>query len=107
MKTPDSLSTLLKTWRHAPPPAPDFSSSVWTRIRASEQAPPSASAPVLRFPVPLPLAAGFALLLAGLAGAGAGLVVNREHAADRMAAAYVRSIDPLQMTAMTAPHSHS
>ena len=111
MHDPDpKLSHVLKTWKHAPDPAPGFNDSVWTRIHRGASAQISSTAParILRFPFPLSLAASFAVILAVLAGTGAGLALNHSSATERMAADYVRSIDPLQMTAdAPAPHSHS
>lgn len=109
MQNHDPLSGTLKSWRHEPAPSPDFAKTVWARIDASEPAPaPSFLAQLLHFPGRLPLAASFALLFAALAGTGAALSLNHGQSADHMAAAYVRSIDPLQMTAgASAPHSHS
>jgi len=109
MNKHDPLSNVLKTWKHEPASSPEFTKAVWSRIDAVEQAPaPSFFAQLLHFPGRLPLAASFAVILAGLAGTGAALTINHGQATDRMAAAYVRSIDPLQMTAASnASHSHS
>ncbi len=108
MNNPDPLSNVLKTWRHKPAPSPEFAKAVWARIDAAEQAPaPSFFAQILRFPGQLPLAASFAVLFAGIAGTGTALAVNHGQSTDRMAAAYVRSIDPLQMTTTPSAHSHS
>ena len=109
MNDHDPLSRVLKSWKHDPAPAPDFAKTAWARIDATEQAPaPSFFAQFLYFPRQLPIAASFAVILAVLAGTGAGLALNRGQSTDRMAAAYVRSIDPIQMTAdTTASHSHS
>lgn len=109
MNDHDPLSRVLKSWKHDPAPSPDFAKTVWARIDAAEPAPaPSFFAQLLHFPRQLPIAASFAVILAVLAGTGAGLALNHGQSTDRMAAAYVRSIDPLQMTAdATASHSHS
>ena len=109
MNNHDPLSRVLKSWKHAPPPSPDFAKTVWAHIDAAEPAPaPSFFAQLLYLPRQLPITASFAVILAVLAGTGAALTINHEQATDRMAAAYVRSIDPLQMTAdTTAAHSHS
>ena len=109
MNNPDPLSRVLKSWQHNPAPSPDFNKAVWSRIDAPAQAPaPSWIAQLLSFPRQLPLAASFAVLLAGLAGTSAALTLNHGQSTDRMAAAYVRSIDPFQMTAdATDAHSHS
>ena len=114
MPTPrDPLSTTLQTWRHEPAPAPDFESGVWNRIRTAEASAtaPAASSPFaalaafFRFPALQPLAAGLALLLALAAGTTTAVAINRVQTTDRLATAYVRSIDPLQMNA--APdHAH-
>ncbi|MBL9214438.1 MAG: hypothetical protein JNG83_03075 [Opitutaceae bacterium] len=90
MKEPDSLSRLLSSWRHEPAARPDFAAEVWTRVEARGQAGPEKAF----FRWALPLAAGIAVL----AGAGTGLRESRQDHADRMAAAYVRGVDPLQMT---------
>ncbi len=109
MNNHDPLSRVLKSWKHDPAPSSDFNKAVWSRIDASEPAPaPSFFAQLLHFPRQLQIAASFAVLLAGLAGTSAALTLNHGQSADRMAAAYVRSIDPLQMTAdATTAHSHS
>ena len=109
MNNPDPLSRVLQSWQHDPAPSPDFNKAVWARIDAAEKAPaPSWISQLFLFPRQLPLAASFAVLLAGLAGTGAALTLNHGQSTDRMAAAYVRSIDPLQMSdAPAAPHSHS
>ncbi|HTJ78958.1 MAG TPA: hypothetical protein VL357_08165 [Rariglobus sp.] len=107
MNDHDRLSSVLKTWKHEPSPAPGFPYSVWSRISAEAAAPAPVSANVSRFPFPLSLAASFTVLLAVLAGAGAGLAFNHSRTTDYMAASYVRSIDPFQMTAPASPHTHS
>jgi hypothetical protein len=103
----DPLSPLLGSWKHSPAPAPDFAKDVWSRIRTAESAAPAEPASVIRFPfaIPLPLAASVAVTLSILAGTLAALGVNRSQSADRMAAAYVRTIDPIQMT--TGAHGHA
>ena len=105
------LSRVLKSWPHEPAPAPRFNAEVWARIEAARTAPWSAAAIIARaFGIParhfrwaLPLGASIALALAALAGAGAGLLQTAHARTDRMAAAYVRTIDPLQMTAGPQP----
>ena len=100
-----SLSEALRTWRHEPPPAPRFNAEVWARIEAAREAPWSAAAflasrlgiPALQFRWALPLAASLALAFAVAVGAGAGAIQGHQARDDRMAAAYVRTIDPLQM----------
>lgn len=90
----DPLSDLLKSWRHEPPEAPRFNAGVWARIEAGRKE----SNLVSFYRWALPLAASVALLL----GVGSGIFEARQKHADRMAAAYVRTVDPLQMT-MPAP----
>lgn len=106
----DPLDTTLRSWRHEPAPAPGFQDEVWGRIRAAETAPSEALAKegnLLHFPQALPLAACIAIVLSVAAGTGGALVVNRSQSADRMAAAYVRTIDPVQLTANDhAGHVH-
>lgn len=106
----DPLSSTLRSWRHEPAPAPDFNASVWSRIHAAETA--GATSPAvslfnlfrLPFAAPFPLAAGLAILLSLAAGTGGAFALNRTVTAERMAAAYVRSIDPVQMTVLEGPH---
>ena len=90
----DPLSDLLKSWRHQPSGEPRFNTGVWTRIEAGRKE----SNVVSFYRWALPLAASLALLL----GVSAAMVQTRQKQADRMAAAYVRTVDPLQMT-MPAP----
>lgn len=103
MKDHDPLSPLLGSWKHTPAPAPDFTAGVWSRIRTAEA---TAPASIIRFPfaMPLPLAASLAVTLSILAGTLGALAVNQAQTTDRMAAAYVRSIDPIQMT---GGHAHT
>jgi len=90
----DPLSDLLKSWRHQPSAEPRFNAGVWTRIEAGRK-----ESNVLSFyRWALPLAASLALLL----GVGSAVLEVRQRHADRMAAAYVRTVDPLQMS-MPAP----
>lgn len=98
----DSLSTLLRTWRHQPSDAPDFNAAVWARIRAQERAASMPLAVVRSFRWTLPLAAGFTVIASVAFGVGAGLAVSRSQTADRMAAAYARSIDPILMSGSDA-----
>ena len=95
MSNHDPLSDLLKTWRHEPPAEPRFNDGVWGRIETSHQE--SGAASFYRWA--LPLAACLAVVL----GAGTALRESRLQHTDRMAAAYVRNVDPLQMTA----HQHA
>jgi len=109
MNDDDSLSPLLKTWRHQPPEARDFNRTVWSRLQANTTSKePGAFGRLLHFPIvgvrwAMPVAASFALLLSLAAGSGAALAYESLTHDDRMAAEYARSIDPLQMS---APHSH-
>jgi hypothetical protein len=104
MISPDPISALLARWRHNPAPDPGFPEGVWARIDAAReiQAPRPATLR-LRFPLALPLAAALAVM----AGVGAGVAANRAEATDRFAAAYARSIDPLQMSALPAGPAHA
>ena len=95
MSNHDPLSSLLKSWRHEPPAEPRFNAGVWSRIEAGRRE--SGAASFYRWA--LPLAACLAMVL----GAGTALKESRRQHTDRMAAAYVRTVDPLQMTA----HHHA
>jgi len=103
MKDPrDPLSSTLKLWQHEPAPAPDFRNQVWNRIHASVD---RSSASIFHFPGALPLAASLAVLFSIAAGSGTAFALNQSLTTDRMAAAYVRTIDPVQMTALES-HIH-
>src|SRR5690606_37960582 len=105
MKDPrDPLSSTLHTWHHEPTSAPEFNDHVWARLRAADTRPARASTTFLRFPAALPLGASLALLFAVAAGTGGAVALNRTVTTERMAAAYVRTIDPVQMTAVAHPH---
>lgn len=99
----DPLSSTLHTWSHEPAPAPDFNDRVWARIRSAEVSPKQGT--LLHFHLALPMAASIALILSIAAGTGGAFALNRTRTTERMAAAYVRSIDPVQMTASTT-HAH-
>lgn len=90
MEPPDPLSNLLKSWRHEPPAAPRFNAEVWARIEAGRRAPDGGSF----YRWALPLAASLAVLV----GAASALMESRQQHAERMAATFVRSVDPFQMT---------
>jgi len=100
------LSRTVKTWRHEPPAAPRFNAEVWARIEAARNAPWTVAAfvggrlgiPARHFRWALPLGATLMLALAAITGAGIGSLQTSRTVNDRMAAAYVRSIDPLQMS---------
>jgi hypothetical protein len=102
-----SLSRVLQSWRHDPQAAPRFNAGVWARIEAARTAPWSSAAiiarwcgvPAQHFRWALPLGASLVLLLAATVGAGAGYLQTVRGRNDRMAAAYVQAIDPVQMTA--------
>jgi hypothetical protein len=102
----DPLGATLRTWRHEPAPSPDFDKAVWARIRSAETSAPTHTASILHFPSAFPLAASVAVLLSIAAGTGTAFALNRTLSTDRMAAAYVRSIDPFQMTAGDTHVSH-
>jgi hypothetical protein len=86
---PDPLSDLLKTWRHEPPAEPGFNAGVHARLARAR---PETNV-VSFYRWALPLAASVALIL----GVGSAVQAARHQHADRMAAAYAQSIDPLQM----------
>ena len=102
-----SLSRVLQSWRHEPPPAPRFRAGVWARIEAARDAPWAFAAlfagrlgvPAQHFRWALPLGATFAFATAAVLGAGAGYMHTSVTKTDRMAEAYIQTIDPLQMTA--------
>jgi len=94
VSNPDPFSDLLKSWRHEPSAEPRFNAGVWARIAAGRKE----SSLLSFYRWTLPLAASLALLL----GIGSAVREVRQKHADRMAAAYVRTVDPLQMT-MPAP----
>ncbi len=106
MERDPNLSQVLRSWRHEPPAAPRFNAGVWARIEAARDAPWAAAAiiarglgiPAQQFRWALPLVATLALFFAVAAGAGAGVLHTSLTENDRMAAAYVRTIDPIQMT---------
>lgn len=109
----DLLSPLLKTWRHTPPEAPDFNRGVWGRVQTTQDSSllrnvfsVLAFFPTERARVLMPIAASVALVLSLAAGSGAAFAYDSLTRDDRMAAAYARSIDPLQMME-PAPHNHS
>lgn len=106
----DPLDSTLRSWRHEPAPAPAFRDEVWARIRSAETAPSEASAKegnLLHFPQAFPLAACIAIVLSVAAGSGGAFALSRAQSADRMAAAYVRTIDPIQLTSTDhAGHAH-
>ena len=101
-----SLSGVLQSWRHEPPPAPRFKAEVWARIEAARDAPWAFAAlfagrlgvPIRHFRWALPLGATLGLAMAAVLGAGAGYLHTSLTRTDRMAEAHIRSIDPLQMT---------
>jgi hypothetical protein len=104
MKDPrDPLSSTLHSWHHEPVPAPDFNDQVWGRIRIPEAAARSRFT-LLHFH--LPLAASIAVVLSIATGMGGAFALNHNRTNERMASAYVRSIDPVQMTAYSTNHIH-
>lgn len=107
MNDHDPLPPLLGGWEHKPAPAPDFRDQVWARIRSAETAAPARTASIFHFPSALPLAASIAVLLSIAAGTGTAFALNRTLSTERMAVAYVRSIDPVQMTAVDAHAAHN
>lgn len=83
---PDPLSQLLQAWRHESPEAPRFNAGVWARLEADR-------ANRVFFRWALPLAASVALCF----GVGSAWRDSHRQHAEQMAAAYVRTVDPLQM----------
>jgi hypothetical protein len=106
-----NLSRVLKNWEHEPRPAPRFNAEVWARIEAAREAPWTAAAiiasglgiPARHFRWVLPLGASVVLALAATLGVGFGYLQTARTRTDRMAAAYVQTIDPLQMTTNLPP----
>lgn len=90
MSNHDPLSDLLKSWQHEPPAEPRFNAGVWARLASAREE--TSLAYFYRWA--LPLAASLALAL----GVGSAVQVVRHQHADQMAAAYARSVDPLQMS---------
>ena len=102
------LTQLLRTWQHQPADAADVQQAVWSRIRASEETAGQSGGtiiPVRHLRWTLPLAASLTILFSALAGGMAATLYNSATKNERMAAAYVRNIDPLQMTQATQ-HRH-
>lgn len=100
------LSRLLGAWQHEPPSAPRFNAEVWARIEAvRDMSWAAASYVTWALGLPgrcvrwvLPLGAALLVALAAFVGAGAGYLQTSLTRTDRMANAYVKTIDPLQMT---------
>jgi hypothetical protein len=83
-----------------------FNRGVWSRIHAPEDS--HRFVQFFRFSQALPLAACVTVLLSLAVGSGSALVLNHAQSAERMASAYVLSIDPVQLAADHAlPHTHS
>lgn len=105
------LTRALKSWEHEPRPAPRFNAEVWARIEAAREAPWAAAGVIARslgipaqyFRWALPLGASLVLALAATLGAGVGYLQTSHQQTDRMAAAYVQTIDPLQMAGTHQP----
>lgn len=90
----DSLTALLRRWKHEPAAQPEFAAGVWARIEAARRE----DRTVVAFRWALPLAASLALV----AGVGAARIEARRAHAERMADTYVRTVDPIQMVAHQA-----
>jgi hypothetical protein len=101
-----NLSKVLRSWEVDVPASPRFNAEVWAKIEATREAPLSVAAflgkrlgiPVRFFRWALPLTACLTLVVAAAAGVSIGALRTNHSLNDRMAAAYVRTIDPLQMT---------
>lgn len=87
----DSLTALLRRWKHEPAAQPEFAVGVWARIEAARRN----ERTVVAFRWALPLAASLALFL----GIGAARFEARRTHAERMADSYVRTVDPVLMVA--------
>ncbi len=100
----DPLSGLLQSWRAEPARIDDaeFAGGVWARIGPRRAA--GATAMLRLFASPL--AACFLVAASALAGGGAALAYNHATQTERMAAAYVRTVDPLQMAHAGAHAGH-
>jgi hypothetical protein len=112
MSTQDpNLSKVLRSWEVDVPASSRFNAEVWARIEAARGAPLPVAAflgsllgiPVQYFRWALPLTVSLTLAIAAAAGASVGALQTSNSRNDRMAAAYVRTIDPLQMTADRQP----
>ncbi|WP_438481377.1 hypothetical protein [Oleiharenicola lentus] len=90
MTSRDPLSDTLQAWPHQPATAPQFQAEVWARIQAQEAQTASVKS-FYRWAIPL------AASLALFAGIGTARQRAQQQHTERMAAAYVQSIDPLQM----------
>jgi hypothetical protein len=101
MNRPDSLSVLLKSWKHDPPDEPQFNQQVWSRVQRSSSVPVHPTSRYL-----LPLAASVALLLSGVAGTTVAIALQSSARNDKMATAYAKSIDPLQRSLTVHVHAH-
>jgi hypothetical protein len=105
------LSGVLRSWQHEVPDTPRFNAEVWTRIEAARKSPQTVTAffgrrlgiPARYFRWALPLTVSLTLAVAAAAGARVGALQMSHSLNDRMAAAYVRTIDPLQMAADHQP----
>jgi len=109
MNDQDPLALLLKKWRLQPGEVPDFNRSVWARLQA-KPATEDSSLPGRLLPFPLAstrwamsVAASLLVLLSLAAGSGAAFAYESINRDERMASAYARTIDPLQMT---SSHAH-
>jgi hypothetical protein len=100
----DPLSRLLQSWRAAPARIDnaEFAEGVWERVGPRR----GAVATVFFRLLASPLAACFLVLASALAGGGAALAYDHATKTERMAAAYVRGIDPLQMAHAGAHAGH-
>jgi hypothetical protein len=100
------LSSVLRSWRPEIPASPRFNAEVWGRIEAARGAPQTMATflsshfgiPAQYFRWALPLTVCLMLAIAAATGARVAALQTSRSRNDRMAAAYVRTIDPLQMT---------
>lgn len=105
MRTRDPLSDCLQQWRAPLPDTTGFNASVWRRIHETNTDESILVLPVLR-PLPFAMAASITLLLAAVAGSSVAYAYGELTRDNRMAAAYTRSIDPIQKTSAEIAYAH-
>jgi hypothetical protein len=92
------LSRLLQSWQPPTPAAAgDFENQVWARIQSASST--TQSTGLFGLPATLRAAACWAAALAAFGGSAAAYAYDSLTRDERMAAAHVRTLDPLQITA--------
>ncbi len=92
------LSRLLQSWQvPTPSSSGDFERQVWTRIHRAPST--TQRTGVFGLPSTLRAAACWAAVLAAFGGSAAAYAYDSLTRDERMAAAHVRTLDPLQITA--------